>query len=222
MSDAITTNKFVTAAEKTKLSNLSGTNTGDQTSISGNAGTATILATARTINGVSFDGSANITIADSTKVPTSTTVNGHALSSSVTVTASDVGLGSVDNTSDATKNSATTTLTNKRITPRAATLTVSTNTYTPAGDSTDLFIITGPTANFTVAAPTGTPTDGQVLKARMNATAAYAVTWNAVYISSGVATLPNAAVANKTITLGFMYDLTAAKWVLMALDEIGY
>ena len=33
-----------------------------QTSVSGNAGTATKLATARTINGVSFDGSANITI----------------------------------------------------------------------------------------------------------------------------------------------------------------
>lgn len=33
-----------------------------QTSVTGNAGTATKLATARTINGVSFDGSANITI----------------------------------------------------------------------------------------------------------------------------------------------------------------
>lgn len=33
-----------------------------QTSVSGNAGSATVLQTARTINGVSFDGSANITI----------------------------------------------------------------------------------------------------------------------------------------------------------------
>lgn len=40
----------------------SGTNTGDQTSVSGNAGTATTLQTARTINGVSFNGSANITV----------------------------------------------------------------------------------------------------------------------------------------------------------------
>lgn len=39
-------------------------------SITGNAATATKLATARTINGVSFDGTANITIADSTKLPT--------------------------------------------------------------------------------------------------------------------------------------------------------
>lgn len=40
--------------------NLSGTNTGDQTTITGNAGTATALQNARTIGGVSFDGTANI------------------------------------------------------------------------------------------------------------------------------------------------------------------
>jgi len=40
---------------------LAGSNTGDQTSVSGNAGTATALQTARTIGGTSFDGSANIT-----------------------------------------------------------------------------------------------------------------------------------------------------------------
>lgn len=39
--------------------------------LSGNATTASTLQTARTINGVSFNGSANITVADSTKVPTS-------------------------------------------------------------------------------------------------------------------------------------------------------
>lgn len=38
-----------------------GTNTGDQTSVSGNAGTATALQTARTIGGVSFNGTTNIT-----------------------------------------------------------------------------------------------------------------------------------------------------------------
>jgi len=39
---------------------ITGTNTGDQTTVSGNAGTATTLQNARTINGVSFNGSANI------------------------------------------------------------------------------------------------------------------------------------------------------------------
>jgi len=49
-------------------SNLSGTNTGDQTNISGNAATATALQTARTINGVSFNGTANITLPASVPV----------------------------------------------------------------------------------------------------------------------------------------------------------
>ena len=50
------------------------------------------------------------------KVPTTTTVNSHPLSGNVTITKSDVGLGNVDNTSDATKNAAVATLTNKTLT----------------------------------------------------------------------------------------------------------
>jgi len=55
-----TDKRFVTDAELTVVANTSGINTGDQTTISGNAGSATVLQTARTINGVSFNGSANI------------------------------------------------------------------------------------------------------------------------------------------------------------------
>ena len=155
LSDSTSTNKFVTAADKTKLTNLSGTNTGDQTSVTGNAGTATALQTARTINGVAFNGTANITVAAahngtsdtitqgttnlfltaaertklgtvtgtntgdqdlSSLVPKTTTVNGKALSGNITLTASDlsltkasVGLGNVDNTSDAVKPVSTAT-----------------------------------------------------------------------------------------------------------------
>lgn len=47
-------------------SNLSGSNTGDQTSVTGNAGTATALQTARTIQGVSFNGTANINVINGT------------------------------------------------------------------------------------------------------------------------------------------------------------
>lgn len=43
-------------------SNLSGTNTGDQTSVTGNAGTATKLATPQAIDGQNFDGSAPVTV----------------------------------------------------------------------------------------------------------------------------------------------------------------
>jgi hypothetical protein len=47
------------------------TNAATAATTTGNAGSATVLQTARTINGVSFNGSANITVADSTKMPTS-------------------------------------------------------------------------------------------------------------------------------------------------------
>lgn len=51
-----------------------GTNTGDQTTVSGNAGTATALQTGRTIDGQTFDGTANITvIAPGTHAATSKT-----------------------------------------------------------------------------------------------------------------------------------------------------
>lgn len=54
--------------------NLSGTNTGNQTTITGNAGTATILATPRAINGVNFDGSAAITVTAAAATLTGTTL----------------------------------------------------------------------------------------------------------------------------------------------------
>ena len=57
----------------------SGTNTGDQTSVTGNAGTATALQTARNINGVSFNGSADITV-----TAAAGTLSGSTLASGVT------------------------------------------------------------------------------------------------------------------------------------------
>lgn len=58
-----TTNEYyhLTSAQYTVVQNTSGTNTGDQTNITGNAGTATALQTARLIGNVSFNGIADIT-----------------------------------------------------------------------------------------------------------------------------------------------------------------
>ncbi|MBK8477791.1 MAG: tail fiber domain-containing protein [Opitutaceae bacterium] len=74
----------VAAAGTVTGSNLSGTNTGDQTSVTGNAGTATALATARTINGVSFDGTANITAPAAAGTLTGTALASGVTSSSLT------------------------------------------------------------------------------------------------------------------------------------------
>lgn len=57
-----TDKRYVTDAQLVVIGNTSGTNTGDQTSVTGNAGTATALQTARTIDGQAFDGSTNITV----------------------------------------------------------------------------------------------------------------------------------------------------------------
>lgn len=54
--------RYVTDAQLTVIGNTSGTNTGDQTSVSGNAGTATTLQTSRNIDGQAFNGSSDITV----------------------------------------------------------------------------------------------------------------------------------------------------------------
>lgn len=62
----------------------SGTNTGDQSTISGNAATATALQTARNINGVSFNGTADITVPAAASTLTGTALNSGIVDSSLT------------------------------------------------------------------------------------------------------------------------------------------
>jgi len=64
-SGALTATSFVGDLTGNVTGNVSGTSG----STTGNAATATALQTARDINGVSFDGTANITVADATKMP---------------------------------------------------------------------------------------------------------------------------------------------------------
>jgi hypothetical protein len=54
--------KQASGSYATGTGTANGTNTGDQTTVSGNAGTATTLQTPRNINGVAFNGSADITV----------------------------------------------------------------------------------------------------------------------------------------------------------------
>lgn len=176
ISDTTTANKFVTAADKTVLSNTSGTNTGDQ-DLSGYATTASLATVATTGSYTDLSSKPTIpsVIDDLSDVTITTPSNGQVLKYNgtawvndtastgsggttlpadaagwlhddgsgtlawTTPTKSDVGLGNVDNTSDATKNSAVATLTNKD-------LTSVTNTFPTFNQNT-----TGSAASLTTA-----------------------------------------------------------------------
>lgn len=102
----------------------SGTNTGDQTSVSGNAGTATALQNARTIGGVSFNGTANITVASAT--------------GGFTVSGGDLTVSSSPLTLSGNQTVASWTTNGVRIKGIAGTLTDNTSTGTVAAEYTDV------------------------------------------------------------------------------------
>lgn len=110
----------------------------------------------------------------------------------------------------------TQTTTNKRITPRIGT-TASSSTPTPTGDTADVYTVTALAANATVAAPTGTPTDGQriTLRIKDNGTAR-TLAWNAIYRASSDLALPATTVISKTMYLGFIYNAADSKWDFVA------
>jgi hypothetical protein len=129
-----------------------------------------------------------------------------------------LGLGNVDNTSDATKNAASVTLTNKRITTRIVT-EASNATPTPNADTTDEHTITALAAAAAFQAPSGTPTEGQpmIIRIKDNGTAR-ALSFDGIYRAIGV-TLPTTTVLSKTMYIGMIYNLTDTKWDVLAVSE---
>lgn len=90
-----------------------------------NVASADKLSTARDINGVSFDGTSNITIVDSTKVPTTRQIAGQALSADVSAATLTAALSGATDTAKGTVELATTA--------EATTGTDTTRAVTPAG-----------------------------------------------------------------------------------------
>ena len=107
---------------------------------------------------------------------------------------------------------------------RTAALIPSSNSYTPNSATTDLAIISNPTANFTIANPSSTADDGQRLVIRIvSGVAAYTPSWGSAYMASGMTSLPTTSLpSSKTVTLSFVYDSSIAKWILLAADTVGY
>lgn len=105
-------------------------------------------------------------------------------------------------------------------------LAITTNTAAPAINITlyDEVDISGQSVAITsfTSGLTGTAVNGQVLIIRIAATSSNAIAWGASFVSSGSFSLPTALVSGKTITVGLKYNLTAAKWVCLAVDSTGY
>jgi hypothetical protein len=110
----------------------------------------------------------------------------------------------------------TATFTNKRIDPRTSS-TASTATLTPDISSFDQYNLTAQAVGLTVAAPTGTPVDGNRLIIRIldNGTG-QTISWNATYTVIGV-TLPTTTTANKMVYVGCIYNSTNTRWDVVAV-----
>jgi len=92
-------------------------------------------------------------------------------------------------------------------------------TVTINADTTDVATQanTQATGTLTIAAPTGTPTNGQKIIFRLQSTNVQTFSWNAIFTGSTDLALPTASTGtNKYDYVGFMYNSTAAKWQLLA------
>lgn len=79
-------------------------------------------------------------------------------------------------------------------------------TITPNADADDFVDITAIAQAFTIANPSGTPTNGQALLIRIkDSGGARGITWGSAYFAGGVA-LPSTTVSTKILTLGFVYN----------------
>jgi hypothetical protein len=139
-------------------------------------------------------------------------VVGNGTSAMTTVTAPS---GTVVGTTD------TQTLTNKRINPRVSS-TTSTATLTVNSDSFDQAVLTAQAVALSVAAPTGTPVNGQKLTLRFkdNATA-QTISWT---ITSGGfrvigCTLPTTTVISKVVYIGCIYNSDETFWDVVSVGQ---
>lgn len=102
---------------------------------------------------------------------------------------------------------------------RAGVAGATSGTLTPNGNSSDLFVAEGLTGAVTLAAPSGTPVNGQKLLIRLkdNGTAR-AITWTTSsggYRAIGI-TLPTTTVISKVIYVGCVYNSTDLFWDAVA------
>lgn len=190
----------------------SGTNTGDQTSVSGNAGTATALATARTINGTSFDGTANITVTAAAGTLTGTTLNSTVVTSSLTSvgTLSSLTLGGTLSMADNELNRPYLS----DYAEKASTPSISSGAITIDYTSGNVAIVTM-NANITSMTLSNPPASGRVgeltLILKQDGTGSRTVSWPAAVKWPG-GTAPTLSGANKVDIITLITDDAGTTW----------
>jgi len=209
--------------------------TGTVTSVAVSGGTTGLTTTGGPVTGagtITFAGTLAVG-SGGTGVTTSTGSGsvvlgtGPTLSAPVISTIVNTGTLTLPTSTDTLVGRATTdTLTNKRVTPRVNTVTT-TGTVTPTGDSSDQYEVIA-TGTLTIAAPSGTPTDGQklMLRVKNNGTVtAQAITWtttSGAYRVIGV-TLPTATPSNATTGvayIGCVYNSADTYWDVLAVGTL--
>ena len=94
--------------------------------------------------------------------------------------------------------------------------TASTATLTVNSDVNDFVVVTAQASALTIAAPTGTPVEGQKLIIRLKDNgSARGITFNAIFRAIGI-TIPTTTVASKITYLGLVYNSTDTKWDVIA------
>lgn len=105
-------------------------------------------------------------------------------------------------------------------TPRVTTLISVSATFTPNASTTDLGLINSPGAAFTVANPTGTAADAQILQIRITSgSSGHTPTWGTAYSNNLGFVLPTSNLPNSSvITFTFEYNAATTLWLLAYTD----
>jgi hypothetical protein len=182
---------------------VSGTNTGDQTTITGNAGTATKLATVRKINTVDFDGSADITVTAAAGTLTGTSLNSTVTGSSLTSVGTLTNLTVTNAIAGSITGNAATVTTNANLTGPITSSGNTTSVASQTGTGTKFVMDTSPTlVTPTLGVATATSVNGLTPTALVTGfTIAGGSTTSRTLTVSGDATVSGTNTGDQTITL---------------------
>ena len=97
---------------------------------------------------------------------------------------------------------------------------VSSSTVTPNANSDDNIHVTALAVSSTIANPSGSPSDGQIINLRIkDSGVARTIAWGTIYRALGAA-LPTTTVAGKELYICIVYNTAATKWdVLPSIFE---